>query len=164
MKISKQRMGTLRCAVRTAALRNDYSGRYQFFFFDKIMQAFGLRLNKETIKQAHIMIKEGRTVEEIGEFVLGDYEIPERTSPSKLNKVQFRLLKHIVHTCRRLLRQRDESWVDSFLTMRADFYAYAMVGGPVSSVDNTDTFIRMLKDGSTDEEIMKWYIGDFEVI
>ena len=155
MKLSKNQMDDLKCAIETAEKSIHYTSRHQFDLFDFMIWAFGVKPNRNILKQAHMMIKEGRTVEEIGEFVLGDYEISERTSPSKLNKVQFRLLKHIVHTCRRLLRQRDESWVDSFLTMRADFYAYAMVGGPVSSVDNTDTFIHMLKDGSTDEEIMK---------
>lgn len=163
MKISQNQMSELKHAVETAALRNYRSNRYQFFFFNKMIQALGIRPTRDILKQAHIMIKEGKSVEEIRELIFDDCEIPEETSQLKFNKVQHRLIKHIAHTFRRLLRQRDEGWVDSFLMMEANAYAYAMIGGPAPGAGDTDTLIRMLKDGSTDEEIMKWYIGDFTI-
>lgn len=162
-------MSELKHAVETATLRNYRSNRYQFIFFDKMMQALGVRPTRDILKQAHTMIKEGISVKEIGELIFDGYEIPEKTSPLKFNKVQYRLVKHIAHTFRRMLRQRDEDWVDSFLMMEANAnanayaYAYAMIGGPAPGAGDIDTLIRMLKDGSTDEEIMKWYIGDFAV-
>lgn len=164
MNVNEFQMNELKHAVEVAAMRNRRSNRYQFVFFDKMMQALGVRPNRDILKQAHAMIKEENPVREIAKLVFGNCRFSKSTSPTKLNNVQYRLLKHIVHTFRRLFKQRDEGWVDSFLVTGASSYCYAMIGGPTPGECDIDTLIRMLKDGSTDEEIMRWYIGDFTVV
>ncbi len=109
-------------------------------------------------RMAQILFKHGKA--EIAEFVFGRYEVVEKNSPSRLNEVQQLLVKHIAYTFRRLLKQRDEGWGDSFLMMRAGFYCDAIIDDFSPGGSDKDTLVRMLKNGSTDEEIMKWYMGD----
>ncbi len=163
MKINEHQMNELKHAVKTAALRNLYSNRYQFSFFDKMIQALGVRPSKNILKQAHTMIKEGRTAEEIGELVFGGCKLTEVPAPSRLNEVQRRLVEHIVYTFRRLFRQSGEGRLDSFLVMEAASYCYAMLGGPTPGECDINVLVSMLKDGSSDEQIVRWYMGDIAV-